>query len=153
LSSLSAETKDTAMRTLLFLLTICVAGVPSCAPSAPAPGTAPVAPEYAVQVTTGEYQGIGVDWAVLPDGSWPPEGRRQKTPFQLTLPRGRTVAVFRPVPAGMQLEVTLLRREGGGAWRRLFTSASLPVAVAIIEPGTGTPTVVGPSPQSLGVAP
>jgi hypothetical protein len=141
------------MRAPLFLLPICVAGVPSCAAPASVPGAVPVATEYAVQVTTGEYQGIGVDWALLPDASWPPEGQRQKTPFQLTLPAGRTVAVFRPVPAGMQLEVTLFRREGGGGWRRVFTSASMPVAVAIIEPGTGTPTVVGPSPQPLGVAP
>lgn len=141
------------MRTDLLLLTVCVIGVTSCTPSAPVPGAAPVATEFAVQVTSGDYQGIGVDWALLPDGSWPPEGRRQKTPFRITLPRGRTVAVFRPVPAGMQLEVTLFRREGGGAWRRMFTSASLPVAVAIIEPGTGAPTIVGPPPRSLGVAP
>jgi hypothetical protein len=144
--------EDAAMRTPLFLLAISVAGVPSCTPSAPVPDAAPVPAEYAVQVTTGEYQGIQVDWAVLPDGSWPPEGRREKTPFQLALPRGRTVTVFRPVAAGVQLEVTLLRRENG-AWRRVLTSPRLPVAVAIIEPGTGTPTVVGPAPQSLGMAP
>jgi len=140
------------MKTSL-LLALTLAGVPSCAPPAPVPGAEPVPAEYSVQVTTGELQGLGIDWALLPDGSWPPEGRRQKTPFRLTLPRGRTVAVFRPATTGVRLEITVFRREAGGSWRRLFTSASLPVAIAIIEPASGAPTVVGPNPASLGLAP
>lgn len=120
----------------------------ACAPTAPPGGASPAAPasaaSYVVRVTTGDREGVEVDWAIFPDESWPLEGRRDRTPFQLDLPEGRVAALLRPTRRNGRLEVTILRREADGTLRRLSTSASLPIAVVVSERPSEPPVVLGP---------
>lgn len=140
-------------RVLLALLPLSLA----CAPAAPPGGTTPAAQArsaYVVRVTTAEREGVEVDWAIFPDESWPLEGRRDRTPFQLELPEGRVAVLLRPTRRNGQLEVTLLRREADGSLLRLGTSPRLPIAVVVAERGSEPPTVLGPDQAAaLGASP
>ncbi|MBL8980119.1 MAG: hypothetical protein JNM53_17005 [Gemmatimonadetes bacterium] len=137
---------------LLLLLAL------ACAPVAHPGGTssaaqAPAA-SYVVRVTTGDREGVEVDWAIFPDESWPLEGRRDRTPFQLDLPAGRVAALLRPTRRTGRLEVTILRREPDGTLRRLGTSASLPIAVVVADRASEPPAILGPdSAPGLGTQP
>lgn len=131
-------------RVPLSLLVLALACTPVASPGAAAPAAQASAASYVVRVTTGDREGVEVDWAIFPDESWPLEGRRDRTPFQLDLPAGRVAALLRPTRRHGRLEVTILRREADGTLRRLGTSASLPIAVVVVERPPDPPAVLGP---------
>ncbi|HXW97220.1 MAG TPA: hypothetical protein VEI47_06505 [Gemmatimonadales bacterium] len=123
---------------LLSLLAAACIAPPPATPSPHPPGA------YVVRVTSGNRKGVQVDWAMVPDASWPIEGQRDKTPFELTIPTGRVATVFRPTSPTNLLEVTLLERQRDGTLRSILTSASTPVAVVVLDPAVGDPLVLAP---------
>jgi len=131
-------------RVPLVLLLLALACAPVASPGGATPAAQASSASYVVRVTTGDREGVEVDWAIFPDASWPLEGRRDRTPFQLDLPAGRVAALLRPTRRNGRLEVTILRREADGTLRRLGTSASLPIAVVVAERASDPPAVLGP---------
>lgn len=127
-----------------LLLLLALACAPVGQPGGVSPTAQAPAASYVVRVTTGDREGVEVDWAIFPDESWPLEGRRDRTPFQLDLPGGRVAALLRPTRRSARLEVTILRREADGTLRRLGTSASLPIAVVVADRASDPPAVLGP---------
>ena len=129
------------MKTLSIQAAALLLGLTACAPS---PATAPPAtPRYVVRVTSGEVEGLAVDWAIFPEEGWPLEGRRDRTPFQTELPAGRVAAMFRPTRSGAKLEIGILLRQSDGALKRVSKYSALPLAVVVIEPKSELPSVLG----------
>jgi len=131
------------------LLPGCVA---SSATPLPAPAAAAAAEEppagrsFVVRVTSGDRIGVDVDWAIFPDESWPLEGRRDHTPFQLDLPAGRVAVIVRPTNPRRTLEVTLFRRASDGSLKALGpASAPQAIGVVVVEPGDSVPTLLRPA--------
>jgi hypothetical protein len=116
----------------------------ACAPGPSAQPAPRSSPSFLIKVTTGQRESVSVDWAIFPDESWPLEGRRDRTPFELELPPGRVAVILRPTVAGRTLEVTLYHRDSDGSLLRLQRSPSLPIAVVVVERGDSIPTVLGP---------
>ncbi len=116
-----------------------------CAPVAPPTPNPSGSRGFVIKVTTGQRESVSVDWAILPDESWPLEGRRDRTPFELDLPQGRVAALFRPTAAGRLLEVTVYQRDRDGSLVPLARSGTLPIAVVVREPRDTLPRILGPA--------
>lgn len=130
---------------LAALLPACAASSASPATPEPAPAAVAARPlsSFVVKVTSGTREGVEVDWAIFPDESWPLEGRRDRTPFQLDLPQGRVAAIVRPTGRNRRLEVSLYRRLRDGSLERLQPpTGPLPIAVVVAEPGDTVPRVL-----------
>ncbi len=130
------------------LLSGCVASsaTPLPAPTPAAVEAEPTGRGFVMRVTSGERVGVDVDWAIFPDASWPLEGRRDRTPFQLDLPSGRVAVVVRPTNPRRTLEVTLYRRSADGSLKALGpASAAQPIGVVVLEPGDSVPSLLGPA--------
>jgi hypothetical protein len=95
-----------------------------------------------VRISSGEVEGLSVDWAIFPDEGWPVEGRRDHTPFQTELPAGRVAAMFRPTLPGAKLEVVVLRRQPDGSLKRVSGWGALPLAVVVVEPKAELPSIL-----------
>ncbi|MBK7713994.1 MAG: hypothetical protein IPI38_00965 [Gemmatimonadetes bacterium] len=139
------------MRPALLLLAILLPGcaASSASPATPEPAPTPAAARplssFVVKVTSGAREGVEVDWAIFPDESWPLEGRRDRTPFQLDLPQGRVAAIVRPTGRNRLLEVSLYRRLRDGSLERLQPpSGPHPIAVVVSEPGDSVPRILAP---------
>ena len=130
------------------LLGGCVASSATPLPATPAPAAAeepPAGRGFVVRVTSGDRVGVDVDWAIFPDQSWPLEGRRDRTPFQLDLPSGRVAVIVRPTNARRTLEVTIYRRAADGSLKALGpASTPRPIAVVVAEPGDSIPALLAP---------
>lgn len=138
---------------LAALLPACAASSASPATPEPAPAAAATRPlsSFVVKVTSGAREGVEVDWAIFPDESWPLEGRRDRTPFQLDLPQGRVAAIVRPTGRNRLLEVSLYRRLRDGSLERLQpATAPLSIAVVVVEPRDTLPTILTPSAAPTG---
>ena len=134
-------------RILPALATAALACAPAASPAVPTP----TRPAFVVKVTSGARENVAVDWAIFPDESWPLEGRRDRTPFELDLPAGRVAAIFRPTTPGRQVEITVFRREQDGSLLRVFRSPSLPIAFVVRDRGDSVPAILGPeSERALG---
>ena len=137
---------STAALSSLLLLT--------CAPP-PAGGPGPVRPEtFVVRVSSGDLEGLPVDWAILPDEGWPLDGRRDRTPFSTELPAGQVAALFRAKTHAAVLELTLLRRQPDGTLRRVASATGLPLGAVIVDPPSGRAEILTTRvTASLGTAP
>jgi hypothetical protein len=103
---------------------------------------------YVVRVSTGDREGISVDWAILPDEGWPVDGRRDRTPFTTELPTGRVAAIFRARPGAPPLEVTLLKRLPDGTLERHAVASDLTLGVVVIDPRSGRAEILASSAAS-----
>lgn len=140
-----------ALLMLAALLPACAASSASPATPEPAPAAAAARPlsSFVVKITSGARDGVEVDWAILPDESWPLEGRRDRTPFQLDLPEGRVAAIVRPTGRRRLLEVSLYRRLRDGSLERLQApTGPLSIAVVVAEPGDTVPVILSPDAAS-----
>lgn len=129
------------MKSLPIYAAALLLGLTACTP-APAPAP-PASPRYVVRVTSGEVEGLPVDWAIFPEEGWPLEGRRDRTPFQTELPVGRVAAMFRPTRSGAKLEVSILLHQSDGTLKRMSRYSALPLAVVVVEPKAEQPSVLG----------
>ena len=116
-------------------------GLAACAP--PPTPAAPVSPRYVVRVTSGDVNGLAVDWAIFPEEGWPLEGRRDRTPFETELPAGRVAAMFRPTDSTAKLEIVILRHQSDGRLKRVSKYHAMPLAVVVVEPTAAEPSVLG----------
>lgn len=138
------------MRARFFPAAVLV-GLTSCIPAHTAAPPAPA--RYVVRVTTGEVQGLAVDWAIFPEEGWPLEGRRDRTPFQTELPPGRVAAMFRPTLSGEKLEIAIFLHRSDGSLKRVSRYSALPLAVVVLEPNAEQPSVLGSAePLAIGAA-
>ena len=117
----------------------------ACAPASSMTSATPDPTEYVVRVTSGEIEGVAVDWALVPADAWPVEGRRNDTPFLIELPHGRVALMIRPKQEERLIEVTLLRRELDGTVQRLETIGPVPLAVVAVQRGGGAPEILVPA--------
>ncbi|MDZ4864702.1 MAG: hypothetical protein SGJ01_14825 [Gemmatimonadota bacterium] len=117
----------------------------ACAPASSMTSATPDRTEYVVRVTSGETEGVAVDWALVPEDAWPVEGRRNDTPFLIELPHSRVALMIRPKQEDRLIEVTLLRREHDGTVKRLETIGPVPLAVVAVRRGGGAPEILVPA--------
>lgn len=142
------------MRTTHFLAAVSSLLLVTCSPP-PSPGPAALpAQTYVVRVSSGDLEGVPVDWAILPDEGWPIDGRRDRTPFTTELPTGQVAAVFRAKTHAAVLELTLLRRLPDGTLQRLATASGLQLGAVLVDPPAGRAEILAPRvTASLGVQP
>lgn len=116
----------------------------ACAPPAPQ-GAVPGHATYVVRVSTGDREGVQVDWAILPDEGWPVDGRRDRTPFSTELPGGQVAAIFRSRTGSPPLQLVLLKRLPDGTLKRITVADDLTLGVVVIDPGTRREEILGSS--------
>ena len=121
----------------------------ACAPKAP--GTPTLPPQnYVVRVSSGDLEGVAVDWAILPDEGWPVDGRRDRTPFSTDLPSGQVAALFRVKGHTPVLEITVLRQLPDGTLQRVAQARRTAFGVVVLDPATGNPEILTtPGPDGL----
>lgn len=113
----------------------------ACAPKAP--GTPTLGSQnYVVRVSSGDHEGVAVDWAILPDEGWPVDGRRDRTPFSTDLPSGQVAALFRVKGHAPVLDLTVLRRMSDGTLQRVARASRTAFGVVILDPAAGTPQIL-----------
>jgi hypothetical protein len=122
----------------------------ACAPQPPA-GPGPSAQGYVVRVSTGEIEGVAVDWAILPDEGWPVDGGRDRTPFSRELPPGQVTALFRVRGRAAILELTVLKRLPDGTLKPVARANHSTVGVVLLDPARETPSILTtPTPDGPG---
>ncbi|MEO8634007.1 MAG: hypothetical protein ABI587_01910 [Gemmatimonadales bacterium] len=121
----------------------------ACAPTSSITSTGPASARYVVRVTSGETEGVAVDWAFFPEDAWPVEGRRDDSPFLIGLPEARVALLIRPKLPGREIEVTILQRKPDGTLGRLQTIGPIPLAVVSLDHSGGVPVLLAPADTGL----